>query len=497
MTVFWWSLLNLLAWGFGLKAVLDLRAEWGPRAKTWFLVTHAVLSCLTMEAAMMGAAYLGGLAVLSSLTGAAAGILMWLAVRSLVADLRLDQIQVLRSPRNWDRIYARVALAGAGGLILLGLAMPRATAGAVAVLHPVEGAIWLVVSPWIMMTLLRRSCTESGAQVCGPRGLATAFAFAVGESAVSVVAGLIGMTVPPQVPALLRTLFVLTFVTTLYGTVIRVRGHKLVDALQQLRGAQEQLFGVEKIAAVSTLAAGAAHDFNNSLTVIKGFLALALEHEGLSPETREDLEYAEKAANGAAVAAASLLGIARRPARNSPYRTLRDAVQGPLEMLQHDLRRHNIDVVTRLDDVRPAPVDLFLISQVCLNLYLNARDAMVPKGRGTLDVSLAARQGGVEIAVRDTGVGIPAAFQPRMFQPLQTTKGERGTGLGLSTSQSVLAAMGGTIAYETEAQQGTTFRVRLPAPDAPVAASPAGPSNSLPGHFPSADERPPRKEWRM
>ena len=91
MTTFWWSLLNLLAWGFGLKAVFDLRAEWVPRAKTWFLVTQAVLSCLTMEAAMMGAAYLGGLAVLSSLTGVAAGIFMWLAVRSLSADLRLDQ----------------------------------------------------------------------------------------------------------------------------------------------------------------------------------------------------------------------------------------------------------------------------------------------------------------------------------------------------------------------------------------------------------------------
>lgn len=465
MTVFWWSVLNLLAWGVGLKAVLDLRAKWAPRAKTWFLVTQAVLSCLTMEAAMMGAAYLGGLAVLSSLTGAAAGVLMWLAVRSLVADLRPDQHQIQLGSGNWDRIYAIVALAGAGGLILLGLALPGATARAAAVLHPVEGAVWLVVSPWIMMMLLGRSCSGQGARVCEPRGLATAFAVAVGGSVVSVVAGLTAVTVPPEIPALLRTLFILTFVATLYGTVIRMRGHKLLEALEQLRGAQEQLFSVEKIAAVSTLAAGAAHDFNNSLAVIQGYLVLALENERLPPETRADLEYVEQAANGAAAAAASLLGIARRPAQESPYHTLRDAVQGPLEMLQPDLRRHNIEVVTHLDDVRPAPVDLVLISQVCLNPYLNARDAILQKGGGggTLDVSLAAREGGVEIAVRDTGAGIPASFQPRMFQPLQTTKGERGTGLGLSTSRSVLAAMGGTIAYETEARRGTTFWVRLPA----------------------------------
>ncbi|MBI3491697.1 MAG: HAMP domain-containing histidine kinase [Acidobacteria bacterium] len=481
MPAFWWSLLNLLAWGFGLKAVLDLRAEWVPRAKTWFLVTQAVLSCLTMEAAMMGAAYLNGLAVLSSLTGVAAGILMWLAVRSLAADLRLDQTQVLRSPRNWDRVYAGVALAGAGGSIVLGLAMPRAPALAVAVLHPLEGAIWLVASMWILATLLTKRHTGSGAQMYAPRAMATAFVFAFGESAVTPFARLTGVPVLPQVPTLLRTLFILVFVTTLYGTVIRVRSHKLMEALKQLRGAQDQLFAVEKMAAVSTLAAGAAHDFNNSLMAILGHLALAREDEGLSRETREDLEHAEKAAKAAAVITANLLGVARHHARRGACRTLRDVVQMPLDMLRHDLRRHNIDVVTHLDDVPCGAADPSLISQVCLNLYLNARDAMVPKGGGTLDVSLAVRDGEVEIAVRDTGVGIPADFRPRMFQPLQTTKGERGTGLGLSTSQSVVASMGGRITYETEAQQGTTFRVHLPAHHGPVMAGPEELSSASPG----------------
>lgn len=496
MTAFWWILLNLLAWGFGLKAVLDLRAEWVPRAKTWFLVTQAVWSCLTMEAAMIGAAYLGGLAVLSSLTGVAAGILMWLAVRSLVADLRLDQTQVLRSPRNWDRIYAGAALAGAGGSIVLGLAMPRATALAVAVLHPVEGAVWLIASAWILATLLTKRHTGSSAQMYGPRSMATAFLFAFGESAVTPFASLTGMTMPPQVPTLLRTLFILTFVMTLYGTVIRVRGLKLAGALTQLRGAQEQLFGVEKMAAVSTMAAGAAHDFNNSLMAIMGHLALALENKGLSPETREDLEYAEKAAKGAAVITANLLGVARGPSRNRPCRTLHDVVQVPLEMLRHDLRHHNIDVVTHLDDVPCGAADPSLISQVCLNLFLNARDAMVPKGGGTLEVWLAARDGEVEITVRDTGVGIPADFRPRMFQPLQTTKGERGTGLGLSTSQSVLASMGGRITFETEAQQGTTFRVSFPAHAGPVMAGPDGESSSPPRRFGRADELVSARDWR-
>ncbi len=477
MTTFWWSLLNLLAWGFGLKAVLDLRAELTPRARTWFLVTQAVLSCLTMEAAMMGAAYLGGLAVLSSLTGVAAGVLMWFAVRSLVADLQLGEALILRRPGNWDRIFAGIALAGAGGSIVLGLALPHAPARVVAVLHPVEGAVWLVASTWIVVTLLTKGRSGSGAQMHAPAAMATAFVFAFGESAVAVFAGLTGMTVPPQIPTLLRTLFILTFVTTLYGMVIHVRSHKLLEALKQLRGAQEQLFSVEKMSAVSTLAAGAAHNFNNSLTTIMGHLALALEDGRLSRETREDLEYAEKAAQAAAVIAADLLGVARGPLRSRACRTLQDVVQVPLEMLRHDLQHHHIDVVTHLEDVPCGAIDPSLISQVCLNLFLNARDAMVPKGGGTLEVSLGARDDEVEITVRDTGMGIPADFRPRVFQPLQTTKGERGTGLGLSTSQSVLTAMGGRITFETEALQGTTFRVAFPAHTSALMAGPSGEPN--------------------
>lgn len=463
MTAFWWSLLNLLAWGFGLKAVLDLRAESPSRAKTWFLVTQAVLSCLTMEAAMMGAAYLGGLAVLSSLTGISSGILMWLAARSLVADSRLGHAQLLRGSLDWDQIFAGTALAGMAGSIALGLAMPRAATQAAALLHPVEGTIWLVVSVGILFTLARPAHNGAGARDYAPRAVAVAFVFALADSSTTPFAYGSGISVPPQVSMLLRTLFILTFVTTLYATVIHVRSRKLVEALSQLRSAQEQIFGIEKIAAVSTMAAGAAHDFNNSLMAIMGYLSLALEDERLTGQTRDDLEQAQRAAQTATAITANLLGAARGTSHDRPCRTLRGAVEGPLEMLRPDLRRHHIEVVTHLDEVGCGALDASLISQVCLNLYVNARDAMVPKGGGTLEVSLTERDGEVEITVRDTGVGIPAAFQPRMFQPLQTTKGERGTGLGLSSSRSALTGMGGRITYDTEANHGTTFRVFVPA----------------------------------
>lgn len=102
------------------------------------------------------------------------------------------------------------------------------------------------------------------------------------------------------------------------------------------------------------------------------------------------------------------------------------------------------------------------MSQVCLNLFLNARDAMIPPGGGQLHVSIDRSEDSVVISVGDTGTGIPDYFIPRMFQPLQTTKGDKGTGLGLAGSKAIIEAMGGHIRFETAPGRGTTFRVFLP-----------------------------------
>lgn len=107
-------------------------------------------------------------------------------------------------------------------------------------------------------------------------------------------------------------------------------------------------------------------------------------------------------------------------------------------------------------------MDLEVIVQICLNLYLNARDAMASNGRGTLEVTLRRSDGFAEIAVRDNGHGVPEAFRSRMFQPLQTTKGERGAGLGLSVSRAQIRSMGGDIFFESDEGIGSTFRIRLP-----------------------------------
>ncbi len=175
-----------------------------------------------------------------------------------------------------------------------------------------------------------------------------------------------------------------------------------------------------------------------------------------------DLLAIQQAAKGAATLTGNLLGVARRYSAGATYASVTDVLSAPLDNLAREFARHHITVET---DFKPAPapnVDLNLLSQVCLNLYLNARDAMIPKGGGTLRVSLRGTADGIEFTVTDTGTGIPEAFRSRIFQPLQSTKGDRGTGLGLSVSKSVIESMGGRIRYESVEGLGTSFFVTLP-----------------------------------
>jgi two-component system NtrC family sensor kinase len=99
-----------------------------------------------------------------------------------------------------------------------------------------------------------------------------------------------------------------------------------------------------------------------------------------------------------------------------------------------------------------------------INLVVNAVQAMEGTPGGLLGVTSALRDGRVEIAVADTGPGIPEAVQPTIFEPFFTTKPEgRGTGLGLSTVLMVVELHHGTIDYTTQTGVGTTFRISLPA----------------------------------
>ncbi len=227
----------------------------------------------------------------------------------------------------------------------------------------------------------------------------------------------------------------------------------------------EQLLHTSQLDALGQLAGGVAHDFNNLLT------AMTMELHMLSELTEGDAEQREcvDALSGVVDRASSLvrrLLVMSRPAEAEPRAVrVEELVHGLIRTLRRLVESHVEIVVVPTAEPLWAYVDPSLIEQVLVNFVVNARDAM-PQG-GTVTIGTRSvegeqgqRQG--ELSVSDTGHGIPEDVQPRVFEPFYTTKGTAGTGLGLATVKRLVEELGGTIAFETELDRGTTFFVRFP-----------------------------------
>ncbi len=243
------------------------------------------------------------------------------------------------------------------------------------------------------------------------------------------------------------------------------------------RQLEAQLQDAQRMESIGRLASGVAHEFKNSLQVIRGFADLLIEEAPAGSRLRADAEEIRLATDQASGIARQLLMFARSDA----------AVYHPLDMnaligAQRDLLRPLIgeDIVLRLDlaaDAWPACANEGQIKQVLTNLVLNARDAL-PRG-GHLTISTAnivfaaedippgsdLREGAfVCMAVADDGIGLSKEVRAHLFEPFYTTKAlARGSGLGLSVTYGIVRQHGGWINVYSEVDCGSVFKVYLPA----------------------------------
>jgi two-component system NtrC family sensor kinase len=138
-------------------------------------------------------------------------------------------------------------------------------------------------------------------------------------------------------------------------------------------------------------------------------------------------------------------------------------------LMRHDLYRHGIEMTVAGERGRyTVHGDAGRLSQVFLNLITNARDAM-PEG-GKLVVEVRARDSSLHVSFRDTGIGIAPENMGRIFDLLFTTKGEKGTGYGLTISKEIVEEHGGRIEVSSQAGRGSTFTVILPLESGPPVA---------------------------
>ena len=249
-------------------------------------------------------------------------------------------------------------------------------------------------------------------------------------------------------------------------------------AYGELAAAQDQLVRTEKLRALGEMASGVAHDFNNLLASILGRAQLLLNRVQ-DPQQRQWLDVIERSALDGAQTVKRLQDFTRIR-RDEPLVAvdLNDVVTGALDITQSrwrdDALRQGAPVsVERLlmPGLPPVAGDPAELREALTNLILNAVDAM-PHG-GILTVSTAFVNGHVEVAVSDTGMGIPESVRDKIFDPFFTTKGPRGTGLGLSMTYGILSRHGARIDVETAEGRGTTFRLTFRPGDVPALAPPA------------------------
>jgi signal transduction histidine kinase len=256
-----------------------------------------------------------------------------------------------------------------------------------------------------------------------------------------------------------------------------MKGHlaRLVPAIQREVGdaeerrqriAMEQVARrAEKLAALGTLAAGLAHELNNPMTAITGYLAILRKGVPSGSAQEEMIDRAQEQAGRVSRIVADLRRFAEQERHASGQRfSLGRAVDQALSLYGDRLRAAGITVTRNVDEPLPeAEGDPVQIQQMVAHLVENAINAMEHGGR--LDVQLGTVDGdALRLRIADTGAGIPKPIRDRIFDPFFTTKEQAGrAGLGLSVSHSIVEAHHGRIVVESEGGMGAAFTVLLPA----------------------------------
>jgi PAS domain S-box-containing protein len=265
------------------------------------------------------------------------------------------------------------------------------------------------------------------------------------------------------------------------GTITRVQGafqditerRRAEESVDQL---EHQLRQAQKLESVGQLAGGIAHDFNNLLTAISGYSDLTLRRMSADDPLRRNIEEIKKAGDRSAELTYQLLAFSRRQILQPQVLSINDAINDTSRMLER-LIGEDIRLIKVLSpQAGQVKVDPGQLSQIIINLAVNARDAMPRGGRLTFETKRV-RLGEdftsrhvdvlpgeyVVLAISDSGCGMSREVQQQVFEPFFTTKEVgKGTGLGLATVYGIVKQSGGNIWVDSEIGVGSTFKIYLP-----------------------------------
>jgi len=239
------------------------------------------------------------------------------------------------------------------------------------------------------------------------------------------------------------------------------------DLTGQFEVLRAQVRQAQQLASLGTAAAMLAHEVNNLLTPIRGYVEFA--------QTSGDAELMKKALTVTAKnvriltdMSARVLEISAAKPRKPESVSVRRVVDDALASLCRDLAKDGIELSMNVDDSLTVYADGLQLQQVLFNLLLNAREAMAAKHGGRLTVTARADDDSVVLSVSNTGDPIPPELLPHLFEPFRSSKpAERNGktrcgGLGLALCKDLVEENNGSLAVQSTPGEPTTFTVRLP-----------------------------------
>ncbi|AKQ64219.1 Two-component sensor PilS [Myxococcus hansupus] len=233
----------------------------------------------------------------------------------------------------------------------------------------------------------------------------------------------------------------------------------LREANARLARVQTELVASERLAMVGRLAAGVAHEVGNPLSGILGYLSLA-RGKATTPELKDYLDRTEFEVQRIDRIIRGLLDLGRPTTPALEPVEVGAVVETCVRLVRASPELAHVTVTVELEPGVVARADAGPLSQIVINLLLNAAQAM--EGKGQVRVSVLTVEGEVQVQVHDAGPGIPSDIMPRLFEPFFTTKGRDGTGLGLAVSQRLAQVIGGRLTAENPPTGGARFTVHLP-----------------------------------
>ncbi len=238
----------------------------------------------------------------------------------------------------------------------------------------------------------------------------------------------------------------------------------LKKAEEERKEMEERMLQADKLASIGRLGAGVAHEINNPLSVILGYINILRKKYPATEQTREDLDIVFSNARLCKKIVEDLLNFSRHTKIVRIPTDINAAVESALVTIEDTLRGGNVSFIRDYDPaLPPLAADEDKLKRIFTNLIRNAIQAMQSDGRLTVSTAHDRERNGVRIVFSDTGCGMPEEIKDKIFEPFFTTKPPgQGTGLGLAVSYGIVKEHKGELSVISEQGKGSSFTLWFP-----------------------------------